>query len=516
MRNSEEKVTLTTRRERVGFFIALIQMVSTIIFLFALRRLGFIPFSYIVAIGIIPIIFALVSLFLYTIPRKKEMSKALDVAVKVFSVLLAMALSVGTLYAFMLNDALNAPVRPDRVVITDDIVVLVRKDDPVQEIYEATGYSFGVVLDSPDLEEILEKLGERLDDNFSVVYFEFVTDSAYALIHEEIDAMLYNANFLDSLDEIFEDFFYFVRVLYTIVIDTVIYFPPIDDEEAPTPINIDPFVLFISGIDSNGGINTVSRSDTNILLVINPQTAQILMVSTPRDFWVEFPAVGEFPGRHRDKLNHAGAIRRGNTRGIDISMATMGQIYGIEIDHYVRLTIPSFMNIVDALGGVDVYSERAFTALGVTPVVRGMNRFNGTQAMHFVRERGSFADGDFQRGRNNMALVEGVMRQMLDPRFLMNPIAVNNVINILPTAIETSFSRDDINFMMNHQLSNRTSWNMQNAQAMGTPGREPINPNNPNITTSVIHPNQTSVNEIRAQIQAVLNGEILTDGSLVE
>ena len=521
-------MTLTTRRERVGFFIALIQMVSTIIFLFALRRLGFIPFNYIVIIGIIPIIFALISLLLYTTPRDKELSNALDVAVKVLSVLLAIVLSVGTLYAFMLNDALDAPVRPDRIVITDNIVVLVRKDDPAQVLEDVKGYTFGVVTESADLEKSLEHISEQLDGNFIPVYFDIVVDAAYALIHGEVDAMLYNGAVLDTLEETFDEFFYLIRELYDFEVEIIIYIPPPSytppGEEnpgsppPPTPITIAPFTLLISGIDSDGGLNATARSDTNLLLTINPQTGQVLMVTTPRDSWVEFPAVGDFRGRHRDKLAHAGALRStsGSTRGIDISMATMGQIYGIEIDHYIRLTMGTFVRIVDALGGVEVYSERAFTALDVTPVVRGMNRFNGTQALHFVRHRSGFPDGDFQRARNNMALVEGVMRQIIDPSFLMNPVAINNVINILPTAIETSFSRDDINFLMNHQLSNRTSWNLQSVQAGGTSGREPVSPNNPNITTWVFHLDPNSINGIRSQIQTVMNGGILTGGSIVE
>ena len=514
-------MTLTTRRERVGFFIALIQTVSTVIFLFALRRLGFFPFDYLVIIGIIPIILAVVSLFLYTTPREKELSKKMDIAVKVLSVLLALGLSVGTLYAFMLNDALDAPVRSERTVITDNIVVLVRKDDPAQVLEDIKGYNFGLVTGSADLEKSLEHVNEQLDGNFNRVYFDIVVDAAYALIHGDIDAMLYNGAVLDSLEETFDEFFYLVRQLYDFDIELIIYTPPGEENPEippPPPVTIAPFTVFISGIDAYGGINANARSDTNILLTINPQTGQMLMVSTPRDSWVEFPAVGDFRGRHRDKLAHAGALRSasGNTRGIDISMATMGQIYGIEIDHYIRVTMGTFVDIIDALGGVEVYSERAFTAYGNVRVVQGMNRFNGSDALNFVRQRSGLPDGDFQRARNNMALIEGVMRQIISPSFLMNPVAINNVINILPTAIETSFSRVDINFLMNHQLSSRTSWNVQSVQATGTSGREPVSANNPNITTWVVNLNPSSINEVRTQIQTVMNGGILTGGNVVE
>lgn len=458
---------------------------------------------------------AVVSLLLYTMPRDKKISTFTDVSVKTLSVLVALALCVGSIYAFMGDDIIGAITRPDRVLITEDIVVLVRRYDPAQELQDAAGYTFGIVEGSGDLEQSLEQLDEKLGSDFHTMVHDVVADAAQALLNEQVDAMIYNSAFLDELEHIFEDFFYSVRVLYTITIENVIIIPPPEEESPPAPINIEPFAVFISGIDSEGGINTVGRSDTNLLIVVNPGTGQMLIITTPRDFWVEFPATGEFRGRRRDKLAHAGALRAGNTRGIDISMATMSQIYGIEIEHFIRVTMGSFVSLVDTMGGVEVYSERAFNAYGGVRVAQGMNNFNGWEALNFVRHRG-FVDGDFQRGRNNAALINGVMRRAISPGFLLNPVAIRNVTNILPTAIETSFSSEDIEFLLQHQIGNRTSWNIQNMQALGTPAREPISAANPSITTSVILPNQTSINAIRTQIQVVMTGGILQGGEVLE
>lgn len=139
-----------------------------------------------------------------------------------------------------------------------------------------------------------------------------------------------------------------------------------------------PFAVYISGIDTYGEISTVSRSDVNMLAVVNPANNSILLVNTPRDYYVQLHGTAGT----KDKLTHAGVY------GIDMSRKTLEDLYGIEIPYYVRVNFSSLVTIVDTVGGVEVYSDRDFKSFRV-----GANQLSGTQALEFSRERYSFSEG---------------------------------------------------------------------------------------------------------------------------
>ena len=117
-------------------------------------------------------------------------------------------------------------------------------------------------------------------------------------------------------------------------------------------VSEEPFSVYISGIDVYGDITQQSRSDVNIIATVNPKTKQILLVTTPRDYYVPIPGVSNGAP---DKLTHAG------TYGIATSMATLEELYQVDIPFYVRVNFTSLIEMVDILGGIDVDSELAFT-----------------------------------------------------------------------------------------------------------------------------------------------------------
>ena len=162
----------------------------------------------------------------------------------------------------------------------------------------------------------------------------------------------------------------------------------------------EPFHVYISGIDVYGDIKKESRSDVNLIATVNPKTHKILLTTTPRDYYVPIPGVSD---GQRDKLTHAGIY------GIDTSIATLEELYDIDIPFYVRVNFTSVEEIVDVMGGVDVESELAFTtgeeAGAIVDVKQGKNHFTGKEALAFVRERKALAEGDNQRGKNQQALL---------------------------------------------------------------------------------------------------------------
>ena len=160
----------------------------------------------------------------------------------------------------------------------------------------------------------------------------------------------------------------------------------------------DPFVIYISGSDTRSETLEVSRSDVNILLVVNPVSRQVLLVNTPRDYYVENPA-GD---NAMDKLTHCGIY------GIDCSIKALENLYETNIDFYAQINFSGFEKLIDAIGGVTVVSETAFSAGGYD-FAEGENELDGEMALVFARERHSFEDGDNQRGINQMKVITAII-----------------------------------------------------------------------------------------------------------
>jgi len=166
-------------------------------------------------------------------------------------------------------------------------------------------------------------------------------------------------------------------------------------------ITKEPFVVYLSGVDNRGELTEKARSDVNILAVVNPSTKRVALVNTPRDYYVDLAGTNS-----KDKLTHAGLY------GVETSMATLGNLYGVNVDQYLRINFAGFISIIDAVGGVDVYSDQAFTSVGSpgyydpTTFAEGWNHLDGKSALAFARERHAFASGDIQRGINQMKVIE--------------------------------------------------------------------------------------------------------------
>ena len=198
----------------------------------------------------------------------------------------------------------------------------------------------------------------------------------------------------------------------------------------------DPFSVYISGIDVYGEIEQTSRSDVNIIATVNPKTHQILLVTTPRDYYVPIPGISR---GQEDKLTHAGNY------GVDVSMATLEELYQVKIPFFARINFTSLIDIVDHLGGVDVYSEYEFrtsrNSEHVMDVQKGLNHFNGEEALAFSRERENVPGGDNQRGKNQQAVITAMIKKMISPQMLMK---ANSIIDDVSGNVETNMSQEQM------------------------------------------------------------------------
>lgn len=260
----------------------------------------------------------------------------------------------------------------------------------------------------------------------------------------------------------------------------------------------DSFTIYISGIDVYGDIGQKSRSDVNILAVVNPQTHKLLLVNTPRDYYVELPEVSK--GR-KDKLTHAGIY------GIQTSMATLSKLYDTPVDFYTRLNFTSMIDIVDSLGGIKVDSEVAFTtseAAGeIVAIKKGSNHLNGKQALAFSRERHNLTDGDNQRGRNQQAVITGVLKKAMSPAILFS---ANGILNTVSKNTEVAMGQSQLQQFIKTYLNGGSKWQITSVQAAGT-GANKYCYSYSGGPLYVTVPDATSVANIKAQIQAVKQGK---------
>ena len=270
--------------------------------------------------------------------------------------------------------------------------------------------------------------------------------------------MIYNSALTSLLDEVIEDYSIRVRVIY--FKDVTYEIEPVEVDDGDRPITERSFNIYISGIDTDGPITTTSRSDVNIIMTVNARTHKILLTTTPRDYYVVIPYVSD---GMRDKLTHAGVY------GIDASMATLEELYGIYMEYYIRINFTSLTSLVDVLGGVDVDSEYEFNA-GSYHFVQGINHLDGEAALAFSRERYAFASGDNQRGRNQEAVLTAIIAKLQSPEVLMN---ADEVMRVFGESMQTNMPKEDIVLMLNHQISEMPHWSVSSQQATGTGDMQP-------------------------------------------
>ena len=264
-------------------------------------------------------------------------------------------------------------------------------------------------------------------------------------------------------------------------------------------ITKEPFVLYLSGVDNRGELTEKARSDVNILAVVNPTTKRVALINTPRDYYVDLAGTDS-----KDKLTHAGLY------GVETSMATLGNLYGIQVDHYIRINFAGFISIIDAVGGVDVYSDQAFTSVGSpgyydpTTFAEGWNHLDGKSALAFARERHAFASGDIQRGINQMKVIDAMANKLKSPTVLMS---FSKLMDAVSDCFVTSLSQEQISALVRMQLGDLANWDIESCSVTGSSGKSSQCYSAKGQSLYVMKPDESSVSKAKELIASVLGGE---------
>lgn len=268
-----------------------------------------------------------------------------------------------------------------------------------------------------------------------------------------------------------------------------------EQEEVVKKTTKDSFIVYISGIDTYGAISSVSRSDVNIVAVVNPNTSKILLVSIPRDYYVQLHGTTGL----KDKLTHAGIY------GINKSVETIEDLLDIDINYYVRLNFSTLTKSIDLLGGVDVYSDLTFTPWtnrNIT-IKEGINHMNGEMALAFARERHAYSSGDRRRGENQQAIITAMIKKMTDKSNIMK---IKSILASLEGTFETSMSYEDISNLIKMQLSDNINWDITSISLDGTGSmQKTYSMGNRNLYVMI--PDTSTIVKAQEEIQNVLGGD---------
>lgn len=477
---------------KTAIVIFLLQLVSSIFFLQSLYSLGMLPSKYLIIAAVSLLLLA--CLFIFTEMKSQKNRKVFKIISLLFSMVLFAATffinkTSGTMRVITGDSAYNIQV--------NDMVVAVLADDPAENLADAADYIFGVqyALKGEEVENTVAFINEELKREIQVKEYQNMQEQIQALYENEVGAVIFNEAYIGILEEEFEDIHTRLRIIDTKTVEKQVEIPA--KQEAQAEDNC--FIVYISGIDVYGSIRKTSRSDVNILAMVNPDSHQVLLINTPRDYYIEFPGV---TGGAKDKLTHAGIY------GVDVSMAALGALYDIDPEYYVRVNFTSLVEMVDALGGVDVYSEYAFTTQQDGLVVsKGLNHFNGEQALEFCRERKNLPGGDFQRGKNQQAVITAMIQKVISPAILLG---AGDIMESLAGNVDTNMSQSQIADLIKAQLNEPVSWDVTSMAAEGTGGSKQCY-SMPGRALYVTYPDYESVDEIKEAIAKVRAGETLEE-----
>lgn len=503
----------TKKQDRVpGIIISAVLFCAEMAFIVLLLYTKLISVKY---IGVISAMLLVFLLLVYLLVRKARKKIRFIIGV-VLSVLILAVLGTGSLYIYKTVSALDTITGVNKDVTK--INVYVKEDDPAQKLADASGYTFGILseLDRDNTDQALQQMYYELGSDVQTNEYSGLSELADSLNNGTTGAIILNQAYLDVLDEMdnYSSFSSQLREIASLQVETVVQrkTPQVteatgsttetsDNSSADAAVTDEVYTIYVSGIDTRGEMTASSRSDVNIILTVNTRTKQILMISTPRDYFVPLSISNGVP----DKLTHAGIY------GVNVSMDTLNMLYDININYYFRLNFAGFEKIIDALGGITVNSDYEFDSQNTKGYHfnKGENHLNGEQALVFTRERYAFKEGDRQRGRDQMAVIQGVVDKATQPAFLKNYLSV---MDSLDGCFETNVPYDIIASLVRKQLDEGGSWQVLSYSADGTGDTQ--KPYSMSQKAYVMIPDQTTVDKAKTLMKKVREGFMLSEADV--
>lgn len=480
---SDKKISLVSILSIFPSILTPTMFTCALLFLLILRQLNMLPTGWFILVA------AIMLMLLFGFSRMMRMSISRETSdssdgsrkgsrqfLSIAGIILSLLLCIGSLTgAVLMTKTLNTLQEITTVseVVVNDMVVYVRNDDSAETLNDTVSYSYGIMeTHNRDISDAaIEKLNSNLSASLTVKTCAGPIKLVQALLADEVDAILFSPLYFDLLasEEAFSNLTSAIRALTTFQVETVLTVPSVtqteessNQDETTEAENSEPernpniLTIYLSGVDAFSDINGIANGDVNIIATINKETHQILLISTPRDSYVE---LANQDGQY-DKLTHAAYY------GIDSSIATLENFYGVDIDYYVRVNFWGLANLVNVLGGIDIYNPDYFesddTFFNDEPedgyeFYVGNLHLNGGQALTYARTRHGLAHGDMTRGNHQMIVIRGILDKVLSPAILND---VDGFLNAVGRNLITNVPSDVISELVKEQLATNPEWEL--------------------------------------------------------
>lgn len=431
------------------------------------------------------------------------------IVLTILNIAMLCVFSVGNFYLYKTNDTLQV-VTAQKKEVKNTVSLLVKNDSGIQTIHDLNEKAIGKLnsIDALGTTKMITHLQEQFGVDtesllpFQVHSYDSVEKEVEALYNNEVQAIILNESYRTNVLE-YEPYANFNNEVRSI--DEVVYYTKVDNEAMAVPeITKNAFNILISGNDTYGDVGELSRSDVNMVVTVNPQTRTVLLTSIPRDCYVEFVCDEQDAclAGASDKITHTGL------HGINTTKKTVENLLGITVNYTFRANFSSVMEIVDAIGGIDVEIpegmavETFYANNTLEGVHEGMNHLQGERALAFARERYAYIDGDNQRVRNQQTVLKAIFAKATSPEIIVN---YSSLLDAFQGAFDTTLSQDEITTLIKYQIQENPQWKFESYQLTGE-GAQLLSPElGQTAYVTVVDP--YSITLAHDKIEAVLQGE---------
>lgn len=411
---------------------------------------------------------------------------------KVFTLLLLIfGITLGSIGVFGIQQfvSVTSKLNETAAVSNYTMSIAVLKDSEIESVSQLESVAAPVNNDQENVQKLIDDVQKNQQKTLTVTSIESYLEAYKQLQSGEVKAIVLNESFENIIESEYPNHGDTIKKIYTMGVKKKVKSPKVSKGNGMT--------IYVSGIDTYGPINSVSRSDVNILMTVNTDTKEVLLTTTPRDSYIPIADGGN---NQYDKLTHAGLY------GVDASIHTLENLYGIDINYYARLNFTSFLKLIDLLGGIDVYNDQEFNAHTNNgkhyPV--GNLHLDSKDALGFVRERYSLADGDRDRGRNQQKVITAIIQKLTSAEVLANYSAV---IQGLQESVQTNMPVEVMTDLVNRQLEKGGKYDVQSQDLKGTGRMDLPSYAMPGSQLYMMEVSQDSLASVKAAMTSVLKGE---------
>mgnify|MGYP000988422729 FL=1 len=426
----------------ISWGLLLVYTILAVFLLFLIFRYNLLAFRYLNILATVLIVVLAIVIF-YLIKAKKAKNFTLFLLICGILINGTSLFAVGQFIGF--TSHLNATSNYSNYSMS----VAVLADSPIDNIGEVTSLTAPTATDKANIQQLLEDIKTTQNKELTVEESSSYLAAYKSLLSGEAKAIVLNSVFENIIEADYPDYASKIKKIYTKDLTKTV--------ETPKSVKGDSFNIYVSGIDTYGPISSVSRSDVNIIMTVNRETKKILLTTTPRDSYV---SIADGGNNQKDKLTHAGIY------GVDASIHTLENLYGIDLNYYARLNFTSFLKLIDLIGGIDVYNDQDFTSLhGKFHFPVGNIHLDSEQALGFVRERYSLSDGDRDRGRNQQKVIVAIIQKLTSSEALKN---YDTIIQGLQDSLQTNMPIETMISLINTQLEQGGSYQVTSQDLKGT------------------------------------------------